>query len=454
MAIGLLTASEAATQGFSIYEQGTCTMGRAGATVATPCRDGSGIFFNPAALAGRTGLTISAGATAVIVSGNFTEDRTGDSWDLENDPIYVPHLFARYGLDAQWAVGLGVYVPYGLGTEWPTGDFPGRFLGYDNSLESIYIQPTVAFRPSDRFAIGVGPTFVYGRVTLNQRADLSTVAVPSDAVPPGTTFGQLGIPFHTGFADAHLEGSGIGFGGNVGVQVRATDWLDLGARFTTSVTVEYEGTAQFEQVDTGIALPPNNPLGAPDDFPLDAILGPQFAPGGLLVEQDITTEITLPAQAVVGIGVQATPQLQVLLDYQWTGWSTFDEIPLDFENDALDTEQIENYEDTHAVRLGAEYEVNEALRVRAGYLFNQAAAPEATVTPLLPEADRNHLTAGFGWRFTPSVELNLAYQHIFQNDRRGRVRDAPEGEEPTAALNSGLYEFAGHLIGLTLTLDL
>jgi len=42
-------------QGFGIYEQGTCAMGRAGAGVAAPCSDGSAMFFNPAGLAGLTG---------------------------------------------------------------------------------------------------------------------------------------------------------------------------------------------------------------------------------------------------------------------------------------------------------------------------------------------------------------------------------------------------------------
>jgi long-chain fatty acid transport protein len=445
----LLMPSEATAQGFSIYEQGACTMGRAGATVADPCEDGSGIYFNPAGLTGRPGLTLSAGATAVLVGGDFKSDRTGETWDLQNDPIFVPHLYANYGLDDQLSIALGAYVPYGLGTEWPTGDFPGRFLGYDNSLEAIYVQPTLAYRITDRISIGAGPILAISTVELNQQLDLSTVEAAE-----GTTFGQLGIPLQTSFADANLEGHGLGFGGNIGIQVKATDWLDVGARFMTPITVDYDGTGSFSQVETGIELPPDNPLGAPAGFPLDAIIASQFAPDSTLDAQDISTEITLPMQIVAGVKVQATPQLQVLLDYQFTGWSSFDVIPLDFENDELDSEQIEDYENTNAVRLGVEYELNESLRLRAGYLFNEAAAPEATVTPLLPEADRNHLTAGLGWRIVPNVEVNVAYQYINQNDRRGRVRDAPEGEEPTAALNSGLYTFTGHLIGTTLTLDL
>src|SRR2546430_1300833 len=50
-------------QGFGIYEQGTCAMGRAGAGVAAPCSDGSAMFFNPAGLAGLTGGGGSGGGT-------------------------------------------------------------------------------------------------------------------------------------------------------------------------------------------------------------------------------------------------------------------------------------------------------------------------------------------------------------------------------------------------------
>src|SRR6266571_5503090 len=37
-------------QGFGIYEQGACSMGRAGTGVAAPCSDGSAIFFSPVGL--------------------------------------------------------------------------------------------------------------------------------------------------------------------------------------------------------------------------------------------------------------------------------------------------------------------------------------------------------------------------------------------------------------------
>lgn len=450
----LVSPRASSGQGFSVYEQGTCTMAQAGAAVASPCADGSSIFFNPAGILDTEGLTISAGATAIAAQGSFTADYTKTKTDLQNDPILVPHLYGTWRASSDLAVGLGLYVPYGLETVWPT-DWDGAFEGYENSLQSIYVQPTISYKLTDRIQIGGGPILGISRVELNQRLDASGQQVPSNAVPEGTTFGNLGIPFHTAFADAGLEGDAIGFGGHVGVLVEITDRIRFGSRFLSPIKFEYEGDASFSPVSTGLQLPPNNPLSGGQSVSLDFILEPAFVQGPL-VEQSIETELTMPAQFVAGVAFDVTDRLLMLVDYQWTGWSSFDTIPLDFERDALDQMRDEGYENTHAIRVGGSYELTEAFTLRGGYLFNQAAAPDRTVTPLLPEANRNHITAGIGWQFHDRMEANVSYQYLGQNDRRGRVRGPRPGEEnPTVEdLNSGLYSFHAHLIGTTLTIYL
>ena len=451
---GSLLAGTAYGQGFSVYEQGTCTMAQAGAAVADGCDDGSSIFFSPAGILDTEGTTISAGATMIAAQGSFTSDYGRAETELQNDPILVPHLYGAYRLSDDVALGLGVYVPYGLETQWPT-NWDGAFEGYDNGVQAIYIQPTAAYQLTDRIRIGGGPILGISSVTLNQRQDVSSQAVPSDDVPEGTTFGNLGIPFHTAFADVGLEATGAtSFGGHIGVTVNATEWLDLGARYLSPIKFEYEGDATFEQVSTGLTLPANNPITG-QATPLDLVLEPSFV-NGPLVNQSVETELTMPAQVVAGVSIQATERLQVQADYQWTGWSSFDTIPLTFEQESLSQTRREGYDNTSAVRVGGSYDATEALTVRAGYLFNQAAAPDRTVTPLLPEADRNHLTAGLSWQLIDTVELNVAYQYLGQNDRRGRVRGERPGEEnPTAEeLNSGLYSFSAHLVGTTVTINL
>ena len=426
-------------------------MSRAETGVAKPCDDGSALFYNPSAILESDGLTISGGLTVVSAGGDFTDDRTGRETEIQNDPIPVPHLFATYGVTPDLALGLGVYVPYGLETKWPE-TWDGAFEGYDNGLQSFYIQPTIAYQITDRIQIGGGPIIGISSVELNQRLDLSQQAVPSPAVPQGTTFGNLGIPFHTAFADSKLEATGAtAFGGHVGLTVQVTDRIRVGTRYMLPMTFEYDGDATFTPVETGLILSSSNPLTG-EPTPVDALVAGQFDGDGSLVDQSVETEIELPAQFAAGLSFDATERLTLLADYQWMGWSSFDEIVLEFDR-IDDSVREENYNNTSAFRFGAEYVVTEALTVRTGYLFNETAAPDETVTPLLPENDRNHLTVGVGWKPTSTFEVNLAYQYLNQNDRRGRTRELREGETAADA-NSGLYSFGANLFGATLTLHL
>lgn len=451
----------AAAQGFGVYEHGTCTMGRAGTGVAAPCADGSAMLFNPAGLArmGR-GVLVSGGVTVIDARGDFTTDYTGDNWTLQNDPIPVPHLYLAYGASDKLALGVGVLVPYGLGTKWDSVTFEGRFNGYNNDLRSIYIQPTVAYQVTPKIALGAGFDVVLGSVELNQFLDLSEFPVPGQPV----TFGQLGIPFRTAFAHANVTAKNqLAFGGHAGALVDLTDRLHFGVRYLLPVTIDYKGEATFNPVATNIVLPPFNPISLaepslPDNqpLPLDVLLGAAnlYSSGRPLASQGGNASITMPGQLVAGLAWDASDRLRVLADYQFTQWSAFDTLTLDFEQDPSITPDrtiVENYRDTHGARVGFEYASSDRLTLRGGYLYHTAAAPPETVTPLLPEGARNEFTAGIGYQVGPSVHADIAYQFIRQNERRGRVREAPSGQAPSVDLNSGLYSFFAHLVGLTLT---
>lgn len=461
----LLLPTPVIAQGFGFYEQGTCAMGRSGATVAAPCDDGSAVFFNPAGLVGARELTFTGGLTVLFADGSFTTDRTRTVTDLANDAIPIPHAYLRYGINDRFAVGIGGYVPYGLATQWPI-DFSGRFVGYDNQLQSIYLQPTAAVQLTDRITLGGGLTIVFSSVELNQRLDLSQqripFEIPTSIVPESVdrpiTFAQLGIPPETDFASATLDADGAtGVGGHFGVQVKLTDWLALGARYMLRVPLDYDGDARFEQVPSGITIPAELELGAislPPGTPLDLILEPQFVQDGVLRNQSVETEITMPDQIAVGIQLKLLPRVALYVDYQWVNWSTFDRVPLDFQEDALDSERIENFNDTNALRLGADFAVTPRFDLRAGYIRHGPAAPPEVVTPLLPDGTRNELTAGFSWRVLEPVEVSLAYQYLQQNDRRGRSLDPEPSQPPTEDLNNGLYTFGAHLAGVSLSLHL
>src|SRR5437870_8504775 len=167
-----------AGQGFGVYEHNTCTMGRAGVAAARPCADGSAIFFNPAGLAGMSGNRLSVGTTLIAARGGFTDDFLGTRSDLKNPVIPVPNVYITHQINPKFTAGIGLYAPYGLETKWDPNTFSGRFLGYNTDVRSIYIQPTVGYEISPRLKVGVGVAYITSRLTLRQRADLSSQLVP------------------------------------------------------------------------------------------------------------------------------------------------------------------------------------------------------------------------------------------------------------------------------------
>lgn len=440
-------AGPAAAQGFGVYEHGTCAMGRAGTGVASPCKDGSAMFYNPAGLVGRRGVDLTLGVTGIKAFGGFTNDTTLVKTDLANDIIPVPHLFARWGITDRLAAGIGVFVPYGLGTQWPL-TFEGRFAGYDNDLRSLYIQPTVAYEVVPGVRVGAGLDIIQSKVELNQRVDF--FEQETNVVGLGTILvGQLGIPRNTEIADAHLQSDyGTAVAGHFGLQVQLHERFSIGARYLTEANVDYEGTVEFTQIPTGIIIPDGTVFGVSGPLPLDTIVAQQMAAGGPLATQDVATALPMPAQFVAGFAVRVLDNLTFMADYQHTRWSAFDTLRIDFANGGEQV-LVEAYDNTNAVRGGIEWMPGTIGTVRGGMLWHEAAAPDQTVTPLLPEGRRVEFTIGYGRQLSDLIRVDAAYQYIRQEKRRGRMRNPLPGQDPLE-LTAGLYEFNANLFGLTL----
>ena len=448
-------------QGFGIYEQGTCAMGRAGAGVAAPCSDGSAMFFNPAGLAGLTGGHVTVGATLLDVEGGFTDDVFQQKTKLDDPLLAVPQVYISYAATPKLGVGVGLFAPYGLETRWPT-TFDGRFAGYKNILHSLYIQPTIAYQLSPDVSVGAGFDVVLGKVELNQRLDLANAPVP---VAPGTTFSQFGIEPGTDFANAHLEASKTTVAAHFGAIVKASDKLSFGARFLTQAKLDYSGTATFTQVPTGLIVPATVIVGAdtiPAGCPVDNLLSakvPACNNVGFNVfntvfrNQPVTTTIKNPSQLALGVAYRVAKGWTLLGDYQRTWWKQFAVLNLSFPQDVsslLSRTLYENYVNTNGVRFGAEWVKDATWTFRGGYLYHDGAAPAETVTPLLPEGDRNEFTAGTTVKLAAALTADLAYQYIRQNDRRGRTREPLVGAA-TTGMNNGLYNFHAHLFGVSLS---
>lgn len=445
----LLGSAGAWAQGYSVYEQSACMTGRGGAGVASPCADGSGVYFNPAGLSFDS-ATLGLGASLIGPRGDFTDNTSRLVTPLNKKWYPVPNVYFSMPFAKRVAVGVGVFAPYGLTTNWPETS-QGRFLGYKSVVQGVYVQPTVAVKLNENVSVGGGVDITYLNVELNQRADLATQTLSGPY-----TFAQLHllcpvpgacgtVTPGTDFADIKLKGHAYHAGFHLGLLAKANDRLSFGARWMSGQRVDItNGKITTRQISVPNVRVPVAGVGL---VAVDQIMAARaFGAGQTLSSgQSATTSIPLPDQVLAGVAVQATSNLKLLVDYEFTRWSMFDVLPINGQY--LKSQVLESYRNTNGVRVGAEIGLGSNALLRAGLDVHGAAAPAQTVTPNLPEAARQEYTVGLGFKLSPRARLDVGYMFLHQEDRAGRT--GPGGAEA----NNGVYSFKANIPSVMLAFN-
>ena len=236
---------------------------------------------------------------------------------------------------------------------------------------------------------------------------------------------------------------------------RVSPRWEVGARFLSQVLFKYDDAdATFEQKSTGLTLAANNPLNAPAGTPVDALLSGQFTGTGALTAQKVQTRIMHPAQVQVGFGYTGFPNTTLTVDYAWVGWRSFKELPVDFQGGATDRVLLENYNNTSSLRIGGDYRFTNGAAVRAGFAAAASAAPDVTVTPLLPEQDRSYGSIGGEYPITSRISVDGAYMRIHTPGRRGRLDERTSASQTAEQLNNGSYSLRANIFSLSLKASL
>jgi long-chain fatty acid transport protein len=418
-ALGLCVAGPAGAAGFGIFEQGTRAMGMAGAFTAQ-ADDPSALFHNAGGLAFFEEREIQAGFTYI---GGLEAEFEGAApfpgpVEEEQELLgeFLPHAYLVQPISDRLKFGLGVFAPFGLTTEWQDPDqFSGRFFSTKAALRAVDVNPTLGFQITPNFGFGIGAIARFSDVELNRNVG---------AVNPFTqTVADVGrLALEADFSE--------GYGWNAGILHRFNNSFSWGLSYRSKVEIDYEGDARLTQISTGNAQ-------------LDAVLRAR-----LPFDRDLPVEtgIEFPDMASLGLAFSLTPNLLLETDVNWTGWSSFDRVEIDFvggaTNSLPDAEIPEDWEDVYNYRAGLRWTVSPTTEWRFGYVYDETPQPEEAVSPLLPDADRNGFTLGYG--HTGSFKVDLALMYLIFTERE-RFRSFP-GESDYF----GTYNTQALLFGATL----
>jgi long-chain fatty acid transport protein len=143
--------------------------------------------------------------------------------------------------------------------------------------------------------------------------------------------------------------------------------------------------------------------------------------------------------ASLGFLFALSPNVRLETDVNWTGWSTFDELVIDFATAPLLNQTLrQDWEDVYNYRVGLSWDSGSNRQWRFGYVFDETPQPDETVSPLLPGSDRNGFTIGYG-REGARTDFDVAFMYLAFDDRTTIVQENNfDGTYVTDALLLGL----------------
>ena len=374
----------------------------------------------------------------VDVKEDFTNMRTGTT---ENEPrtFYIPALGLTYQMSEKLTVGFAVYAPFGLGAEWDLLDtdlYNKKYptIDYADDLKIIDFHPTVAYKVSDKLSVGVGLSIVYADIIIRTPKFIPNPYLSADlAVARGAieTAGGIKPEFNHLLIDSELSGTGLGFGGNIGLMFKVTEDLQIGlsARYYNDVSINgtINATAYFADLPAAHDYIQNSTL-------LMSQFNTKFANGKITeseyaavtkfysgeaapVYADVSGDVKLPLPMEFGIGLSYTGinNLMIAADFSMTKWSAWDEILIELET-GEESNLIEHWEDGIRASVGLEYSFG-LLKLRGGYYYESSVIPEETMSPTIPDINtRSAFSLGFQYGFGPLV-FHMNYEKILIGDK-------------------------------------
>ncbi|HEX7046547.1 MAG TPA: outer membrane protein transport protein [Gammaproteobacteria bacterium] len=430
-ATGLPATTMAA--GFQITEQSVSGLGRAFAGGAAIADDASTIFFNPAGLTELDGRELLIGGSVIALGADFdktlgvdaigqplTGTEGGDAGKLSGVPI----LYYAQRINSEWVFGLGVTAPFGLATDYDDPEWVGRYQAVYSQVSTVNINPSLGWKINDNWSLGFGLDIMHFRAKLTNIVDYGAVCFGN--VNP-ITCSALGLTpqGHDGYAE--IEGDSWGFGFNIGAMWQ-NDTTRVGLHFRSKVDQELDGESRFENVPA------------------------VFAAQNLFIDQGIKADFTTPETISLSVAHEINEDWTLLADVTRTGWDSFKEILIRFDNydpatgtGQPPTLQPENWEDVMRYSVGVDWSYNEEWTFRSGVALDNSPISDEWRTVRLPDADRTWLSFGATWHLSSSVEMDVGYAHLFLDDNIAVDETGSMGDRLV-----GSYEASADIAGLEL----
>jgi len=407
-----LASSQLLASGFALNEQSISGMGTGFAGRSSAAEDASTVYGNPAGMSRLKRDQMTVGGAAVIAKSDISGRGSNKGGEMDGDMVPVVGVPMGYyvnSIDDHWSVGFGVYVPFGLVTDYGSDD-AARYWGKKSHVQVVTFQPTVSYAFNDKVSIGFGPTI--NRIEGELGSNLASIS-----------------PLRPADGEVKIKGDDTAVGYNIGILVQATDRTRVGLTYHSMVDYKLEGKTKVS-------------------YPLLGLNGNKF---------DATLKIKTPESVDFSVTHELDDQWTLYAGSTWTRWSRLENITVDNEVPAGPAGQFatiteeQNWHDTWAHAIGASYKVNKEWVLRTGFSVDQSPTNNTNRSPRIPTGDRKIFSIGAGWSPSDDMTIDVAYSYLWEEDTKVNNQPHSLTEAGLKGSYQAKYENSAHGIGASLT---
>lgn len=378
--------------GYQLNDYSVTGLGRAYAGQGIMGDDYSAIAFNPAGMAAVKRSGIQTGLTMINIKADVDslDSRHPGAHKKMNFWAPIPQVFGQYNVNDRLSLGLGVYAPFGLKTQYKA-DWYGSDTAILSKLDIIDINLAASYKVTPQWTVGAGviARYIYGHMT--------------NSVP--TMIG--GAPLGGGTSDFELDGwtkTGL-----FGVMYEPTENTRFGLSYRLRSTQQVKGDHKVKD----------------NHYP--ALNGTYTGRASPALPETITFSAYHRYKKV---GFSGTAR--------WTHWSqSFPEFVMKSDSPLLralpapstpgEKRSLYNYGNTWTLTAGLDYYYNENWTFRCGTGWDESPThSNDTRTIRIPDNDRFWLSAGASY-MQKNWQVDVGYGHMF-----GRTGKALETSDPSA----------------------
>jgi long-chain fatty acid transport protein len=357
-------AGSASAAAFQLWEQNASGIGTAYAGSAAVADNASTIFFNPAGMTQLSGVQASVGVSAVRPSFKFRNEGSSGTGALAG-PLAggnggdagswaaVPNAYLSWQLNSQWFVGLGISSPFGLSTKYEDSNWVGRFHAQKSEITTVNVNPSVAYRASDKVSLGFGVNY--------QKIDAEMTSL----VPGPNSYS--------------VKGDASSWGWNAGALFTLSPAMRVGVSYRSAIEHKLEG----ERALGGPSVPATAKLKLPDTF-------------------------------ILSVWQQVSDRWEAMGDLSYTNWSTVRQLNI-VRATGTDVEPF-NYKDSWRFAWGAAYKHNDAWKTKFGIAYDRTPTTNGDRSARVPDNNRIWLSLGGQWKPSKDAAVDFGYAYLYVRD--------------------------------------